>query len=118
VVRAASEQFAHAWPIALLAAAIILISWGLSVLIRFALSRAREFPADAGSAELTKDPDALVGALRKIHANARFDVPSPMEAFFIDNPVSERLSGFCSARPSIEARIEALRAYAGADTQG
>jgi heat shock protein HtpX len=97
-----------------IAVAIVLISWGLSILIRFALSRSREFLADAGSAELTKNPDALVSALRKIHANARLEVPSPREAFFIDNPVSDRIGGFFSTHPSIEARIEALRRYAGA----
>jgi heat shock protein HtpX len=97
-----------------IAVAIVLISWGLSILIRFALSRSREFLADAGSAELTKNPDALVSALRKIHANARLEVPSPREAFFIDNPVSDRIGDFFSTHPSIEARIEALRRYAGA----
>jgi heat shock protein HtpX len=85
------------------------------VLIRLALSRTREFLADAGSAELTKNPDALVRALRKIHRNASFDVPSRMEAFFIANPVSERISGFFSTHPSVEARIDALQRYAGAD---
>ena len=49
-----------------IAIAIILITWGVSTLIRLALSRSREFLADAGSAELTKNPDALVRALRKI----------------------------------------------------
>ena len=98
-----------------IAVGIILITWGVSVLIRLALSRTREFLADAGSAELTKNPDALVRALRKIHRNARFDVPSRMEAFFIDNPVSERISGFFSTHPSVEARIEALQRYAGAE---
>src|SRR5689334_15105966 len=39
-----------------IAIAIILITWGISTLIRFALSRSREFLADAGSAELTKNP--------------------------------------------------------------
>jgi heat shock protein HtpX len=98
----------------LIAIAIILLSWGVSVLIRLALSRSREFLADAGSAELTKNPDALVRALRKIEHHAHFDVPSRMEAFFIENPVSERLSGLLSTHPAIEARIEALRRYAGA----
>src|SRR5262245_17061108 len=41
------------------AVAIILITWGVSTLIRLALSCSREFLADAGSAELTKNPEAL-----------------------------------------------------------
>jgi heat shock protein HtpX len=98
----------------LVAVAIILLSWGVSTLIRFALSRSREFLADAGSTELTKNPDALIRALRKIERHASFDVPSRMEAFFIENPVAERVSGLFSTHPSIEARVEALRRYAGA----
>jgi Zn-dependent protease with chaperone function len=60
---------------AILAAAIILICWGPSVQIYFALSRAREFLADAGSAELTKNLDAPVWALRQIYANAASTCP-------------------------------------------
>jgi len=97
-----------------IAVVIILITWGVSTLIRLALSRSREYLADAGSAELTKNPDALVRALRKIKANATFDVPSRMEAFFIENPVSNRMSGLFSTHPSIEDRIDALRRFAGA----
>jgi heat shock protein HtpX len=98
----------------LLAVAIILITWGVSTLIRLALSRSREYLADAGAAELTKDPNALVRALRKIESHAQFDVPSRMEAFFIENPVAERVSGLFSTHPSITARVDALRQYAGA----
>jgi heat shock protein HtpX len=99
----------------LIAVAVILITWGVSTLIRFALSRSREFLADAGSAELTKNPDAMVRALRKIEGRARFDVPSRMEAFFIENPVSGRLTGLFSTHPSIDDRVSALQRYAGAD---
>jgi heat shock protein HtpX len=102
----------------LIAVAIILISWGISTLIRFALSRSREFLADAGSAELTKNPDAMVRALRKIEGHARFDVPSRMEAFFIDNPVAGRLTGLFSTHPSIGDRVQALQRYAGAMQTG
>jgi heat shock protein HtpX len=84
-----------------IAIAVIMVSWGISTLIRFALSRSREYLADAGSAELTKNPDAL----RKIEGHARFDVPSRMEAFFIENPVAGRLTGL------------ALRRYAGAEQE-
>jgi heat shock protein HtpX len=98
----------------LLAVAIILLSWGISTLIRLALSRSREYLADAGSAELTKNPDALIGALGKIEAHAAFEVPSRMEAFFIENPVANRVSGLFSTHPSIRDRVEALRRFAGA----
>jgi heat shock protein HtpX len=97
-----------------LAIAIILVTWGVSILIRFALSRSREFLADAGSAELTKNPDALVRALRKIESNAALDVPSRMEAFFIENPVANRISGLLATHPSVAERVEALQRYAGA----
>jgi heat shock protein HtpX len=97
-----------------IAIAIILITWGVSTLIRFALSRSREFLADAGAAELTKNPDGMVRALRKIQGKATFDVPSRMEAFFIENPVSNRLTGLLATHPSIEERVEALQRYAGA----
>jgi heat shock protein HtpX len=98
----------------MLAVAIVLVTWGVSTLIRFALSRSREFLADAGSAELTKSPDALVRALRRIENHATFEVPSRMEAFFIENPISNRITGLLATHPSIDDRVEALQRYAGA----
>ncbi len=96
----------------MLAIAIILITWGISTLIRFALSRSREYLADAGSVELTKNPDAMISALRKIEKNASFDVMSRMEAFFIENPVRQRVSGFLATHPSMDERIAAIKTYA------
>jgi heat shock protein HtpX len=96
----------------LIAVAIILISWGISTLIRFALSRSREYLADAGSVELTKNPDAMISALRKIERNAALDVPSRMEAFFIENPLESRISGLLATHPSIDDRVTALVRYA------
>jgi len=97
----------------LIAIAIVLISWGLSTLIRFALSRSREYLADAGSVELTKNPDAMIRALRKIEHNAKFDVPSRMEAFFIENPLSGGGASLLSTHPSIADRVAALQRFAG-----
>ncbi len=93
---------------------IILISWGISMLIRLALSRTREYLADAGAVELTKNPDALVRALTKIAKRSEIEVPSRMEAFFIENPVRSRIGGLFSTHPSIEDRIAALRDFGGA----
>lgn len=95
----------------LVAIVIILISWGVSTLIRFALSRSREFLADAGSVELTKNPDAMISALRKIERHAAFDVPSRMEAFFIENPLKRRLTGLFATHPSVDDRVAALIKY-------
>ena len=96
----------------LIAVVIILISWGISTLIRFALSRSREYLADAGSVELTKNPDAMISALRKIERNAAIDVPSRMEAFFIENPLQNRITGLLATHPSVDERVEALVRFA------
>ena len=98
-----------------IALAIIAITWGVSTIIRFALSRSREYLADAGAAELTKNPDAMVRALRKISANPKVDVISRMEAFFIETPIKERFSGILSTHPAIQDRIAALQRFAGAE---
>ena len=50
----------------LIAVALLVVAYVLSFLIRLALSREREYLADAGSVELTKNPDAMISALRKI----------------------------------------------------
>jgi len=50
----------------IIAVVAIAVAWFLSIVIRFALSRKREFLADAGAVELTKNPDAMITALRKI----------------------------------------------------
>src|SRR5947209_1064772 len=70
-----------------IAVALIALAWLLSVVIRFALSCQREYLADSGSVELTKNPDAMIAALRKIenrgeltHAN------SAIMEMCIDNP--------------------------------
>ena len=95
------------------AVAIILITWGVSTIIRFALSRSREYLADAGSVELTKNPDAMIHALQKISSNPHVQVISRMEAFFIETPIAERVAGILSTHPSIEDRIEAIQRFAG-----
>src|SRR6185437_4098622 len=56
-----------------IAIALVAVAWLLSVVIRFALSRKREYLADAGSVELTKDPDAMISALRKIEGRGELE---------------------------------------------
>jgi heat shock protein HtpX len=93
---------------------IIALSWGASVLIRFAISRSREYLADAGSVELTKDPDAMISALRKIEAHATIpDMPSRMQGFFIESPAPTPETGWFATHPSVDDRIAALIKFAG-----
>jgi heat shock protein HtpX len=94
--------------------AIVLIgvAYGLAIVIRFAMSRSREYLADAGSVELTKNPDAMISALRKISGNAQVEAPSEVREMFIENPHSQFASLFAT-HPPIEKRIEALTRYGG-----
>src|SRR5262249_53168664 len=70
-----------------IAIALIALTWFLSVVIRFALSRRREFLADAGAVELTKNPDAMISALRKIENRGELEVAtSGVMEMCIDNP--------------------------------
>ena len=71
----------------LIAVAVIAVAYFLSFVIRLALSRSREFLADAGSVELTKNPDAMISALRKIEG--RGELPGATSAVMemcLDNP--------------------------------
>lgn len=100
--------------IVLVAIAIIAIAWALAVLIRFAISRSREYVADAGAVELTKNPDALVRALQRISGNADMPgTPDDLRAFFIENE-AKGFAGLFATHPPIAQRIDALRALAGA----
>ena len=101
-----------------IAIAIIAVVWILSIVIRFALSRQREYLADAGSVELTKNPDAMISALRKIEG--RGEIPGANSAVMemcIDNP-REGFSNIFDTHPSVEARVEALVKFAGGHDPG
>ncbi len=89
-------------------------------LIQMAISRAREFEADRGGAEISGDPRALASALEKIQAYAhgtRLETAErhPETAqMMIMNPLSGGgLRGLFSTHPSTEERVERLLAMAG-----
>jgi heat shock protein HtpX len=92
---------------------ILVVAWFLAVLIRFSLSRSREYLADAGAVELTKNPDALISALLKISGRADIDgVPSGIMDMCIENDPNDFADIF-STHPSITKRVQALQSYAG-----
>jgi heat shock protein HtpX len=97
----------------LVAVAIFILARFLAIALRFAVSRRREYLADAGAVELTKNPDAMIGALRKIADHSEIEAPSQVRPMFIDLPRSAGLAGLFSSHPPIEDRIAALVKYAG-----
>jgi heat shock protein HtpX len=101
-----------------LAVVLIIVAWALSQLVKLALSRSREFLADAGSVELTKNPDALISALRKIEGRGELpDATSAVMELCVDNP-REGFADIFATHPSVEARVEALVKYAGGRYEG
>jgi heat shock protein HtpX len=111
------EEGRPANPIAAIAVAFLApIAAGL---IQMAISRAREFEADRGGAEISGDPRALASALEKIHRHAR-GIPlaaaerHPETAqMMIMNPLSGGgLRGLFSTHPSTEERVARLLAMA------
>ncbi len=100
---------------AAIAIAMLLIAaaWFLSLALRFALSRSREFLADAGAVELTKDPDAMISALQKISGHAEIpQIPSGVMEMCIENH-KMGVADLFATHPPIEARIRALVEHAG-----
>ena len=96
-----------------IAIAIVAISYLLALLIRFSLSRRREYMADAGSVEMTKNPDAMISALQRISGNAYLpNVPADVREMMFENP-KVGFAGAFSTHPPIEKRIDALVKYAG-----
>jgi heat shock protein HtpX len=101
-----------------IALVLVAVAWALSIVIRFALSRRREFLADAGSVELTKNPDAMISALRKIEARGDLEgANSAVMEMCIDNPRHDFADLF-DTHPPIDARVDALVRFAGGHDPG
>ncbi len=101
-----------------IALALIAVAWFLSIVIRFALSRSREYLADAGSVELTKNPDAMITALRKIEGRGELpNAPSAIMEMCVDNPRSGLVDLFAT-HPPVDKRVKALVEFAGGHDPG
>jgi heat shock protein HtpX len=103
----------------LIAMVLAIVGYFIASLFRFALSRKREYLADAGSAELTKRPLALASALRKISDDPTIEAVKRRDVaqMFIENPqVKEDKKSFSFAilfatHPPIDTRIEILEQF-------
>lgn len=99
----------------LLGFAVMAIGYVLALSLRFALSRRREYLADAGAVELTRNPDAMIRALRRISGRSEMpDVPVDVRQMMIENKAE--LFGMFATHPPIEARVQALVMLGGRDT--
>lgn len=108
----------------IIAVVCLLLARLLAVVIRLALSRRREFMADAGAVELTRNPDAMISALRKIEAHSYMeDMPGDLRAMLFNNgtPDGAPRSSFANlfaTHPPIASRVAALVTYAGGRESG
>jgi len=101
-----------------IALALIAVAWILSIVIQMALSRDREYLADAGSVELTKNPDAMIAALRKIEGRGEItNATSAVMELCVDNP-REGFSNIFDTHPSVQDRVVALVKFAGGHDSG
>lgn len=105
--------------IVLIAMLVAAVGYFFSLLMRFAISRKREYLADAGSAEMTKNPLALASALRKISADPDIEAVrrADVAQLFIQHPGPQArsafsgLSGLFATHPPIEKRIQVLEQF-------
>ncbi len=104
--------------IILVAIVISAVCYLIAILLRFGISRSREYMADAGAAEMTRKPYALANALRKISQDPLIEAVERRDVaqLFIENPQTEEkkfsLSNFFSTHPPIQKRIELLDQFA------
>ena len=105
--------------VAILAAIVIsAVCYLIALLLRFGISRSREYLADAGAAEMTRKPYALASALRKIDQDPLIEAVHNRDVaqLFIENPQPEEkkfsFSNLFSTHPPIQKRIELLDHFA------
>lgn len=90
---------------------VLVLSPIVSLIVQLAISRQREYLADASSVSLTGDADSMISALRKldVHNRPMHQQNVATEAMYISNPLKKSvLSRFFSTHPPIEARVERL----------
>jgi heat shock protein HtpX len=101
--------------------AIVLVVAPLAArIVQMAISRQREYLADASSAKLTRNPIGLIHALERL-ARSDTDIArknSPVAALCIAEPKNESFSGLLSTHPPIPDRIARLRNLGGAAIGG
>ncbi len=92
--------------------AVLWIGYFATLFTRFALSRRREFMADAGAVQITKNPDAMMRALMRIAGKDHIPkIPSDISMLCFENRVP--FMGLFATHPPIERRIKTLSGNTG-----
>ena len=104
--------------IVLVAIVLTAIAYLISMVLRFGISRKREYLADAGAADLTKKPYALARALKKISSDPFIEAVENRDVaqLFIENPTpsshkSASWDNLFATHPPIEKRIDLLEQF-------
>ncbi len=104
--------------IILVAIVVTAIAYFISLLLRFGISRRREYLADAGAADMTKKPYALANALRKVANDPAIEAVESRDVaqLFFDNPKPSThkpasWDNMFSTHPPIEKRIALLEQF-------
>lgn len=95
---------------------LIIVAPIVAMIIRFAISRSREYAADRGGAEICGNPLSLANALRKLERGVEarpMQVNAATSHLFIANPLRGGLAGLFSTHPPMDERIRLLEAQAG-----
>ena len=117
--RRSSEDNKNAMPLILIGIGFAVVGFLLAIVIRMMLSRTREYVADAGAVELTKNPDAMISALRKVEGRSSLKGPDELQQLFLDNqPDGVGLEGLFASHPPIQKRIDALVKFGGGRDAG
>jgi heat shock protein HtpX len=100
--------------------AMMIVAPIAALLIQMAISRTREFSADAAAAKYTGSPDGLIAGLRKLEAYSKrvpMDAsPATAHMFIIKPFTGQAIMSLFSTHPATEKRIAALESLRGEPT--
>lgn len=108
----------NAGPLILIGFAIAAVGYVFAIVIRLMLSRTREYVADAGAVELTKNPDSMISALRKVSGRSKLQAPDDVQGMFLDNEREGFMDALFATHPSMDKRIAALIRFGGGRDPG
>lgn len=96
-------------PLPLVGLAILVVGYPAVLLTRLAISRQREYLADMGSVELTRNPEGMASALEKLKDGVPMHVNANVAHMMFNNSASGFFANLMSTHPPLDARIERVR---------